>query len=76
MNTSSGKLHFWDLTPPPLMYFSGLAVSFCQGGGEGGKRQYKKEQKKGKKQNRVTAVMSHSPVTWSTRMREVMMRPC
>lgn len=66
---------FGDLKSP-LMHFSGLAVPFCKGvswRGRGRKEaNLKKERTKrrGEKEN-----MYYSPVTWSTRMREVMMRP-
>lgn len=74
MNTSSGKLHFWDPRATTSDAFSGLAVSFCsavpreKGGGT-------HECERGTKGGKLEAVMFYSPVTWSTRIREVIMRP-
>lgn len=63
---------FGNLVATPLMHFSVLVVSFCwQSGGkwEDGRDRVKMEQRRGE------AVVLYSPVTWSTRMREVIMRP-
>lgn len=72
MSTSGGKLHFWEprsntsdafLSPGCVIL---LAVRREM---EDGRDRVKMEQRRGK------AVMLYSPVTWSTRMREVIMRP-
>lgn len=66
---------FGNLVPPPLMHFLVLVLSLCwqsQGkrGEESGKAKTEQTKNKGGK-----AAVSYSPVTWSTRMREVIMRP-
>lgn len=72
MSTSGGKLHFWEprsntsdafLSPGCVIL---LAVRREM---EDGRDRVKMEQRRGE------AVMLYSPVTWSTRMREVIMRP-
>lgn len=79
MNTSSGKLHFWGPHTSDVFLRPGCVILLgSRWWREGEKRhKLKKEQKEGGggEQSCGTVAMSYSPVTWSTRMREVMMRP-
>lgn len=72
MSKSCGKLRFWEpRSNTSDAFLSPGCVILWQSGGkwEDGRDRVKMEQRRGK------AVMLYSPVTWSTRMREVIMRP-